>query len=68
MSFADFNDIYRICSNFDDDDGHSLDMVKLGIDMTPGSSVADLRQTGSYRWWEAAEKEIQQEKRETVLI
>jgi hypothetical protein len=66
MSFADFNDIFRICSNYDDG-GHSIDMVRLGIDMTPSSSVAGLRPANSYRWWELAEKEIQHEKRETVL-
>lgn len=67
MSFADFNDIYRICSNFIDDE-NAVDIVKLGIDVTPGSSVADLHSASSYRWWEAAENEIHQEKRDTVLI
>ncbi|MEH7419336.1 hypothetical protein V7266_29335 [Neobacillus drentensis] len=67
MSFADFNDIYRICSTYNDG-GHSIDMVKLGIDMTPRSSNADLRSANSYRWWEYAEKEIQKDNREIVLI
>jgi hypothetical protein len=67
MSFADFNDIYRICSNYDDDE-HLKDMVKLGMDMTPGSSAANLPAGSSNRWWELAEKEIKQERKETVLI
>ncbi|MEH7546866.1 MULTISPECIES: hypothetical protein [Bacillaceae] len=67
MSFADFNDIYRICSNYNDG-GHSIDIVKLGIDLTSRSSDADLHSANSYRWWELAEKEIHQENKDTVLI
>jgi hypothetical protein len=67
MSFADSDDIYRICSTYDED-GQSLDMAKLRIDMTSSPSVTALPLTSSNRWWELAEKEIQREKREKVLI
>jgi hypothetical protein len=67
MSFADYDDIYRICSTYDDD-GQSLDMAKLRIDMTSSPSFTALPLTSSNRWWELAEKEIQREKREKVLI
>lgn len=67
MSFADFYDIYRICSTYEEID-QSLDMFKLGNDMTSSPSVKDLPLINSNRWWELAEKEIQREKREKVLI
>lgn len=66
MSFADFYDIYRICSTYEEND-QSLDMFKLGNDMTSSPSVKDLPLINSNRWWELAEKEIQREKREKVL-
>lgn len=67
MSFADFYDIYQICSTYEEND-QSLDRVKLGNDMTSSPSIKDLSLTNSNRWWELAEKEIQREKREKVLI
>ena len=67
MSFADFYDIYRICSTYEEND-QSLDMVKLGNDMTSSPSVKDLPLINSNRWWELAEKEIHRKKREKVLI
>ena len=67
MSFADFEDIYRICTNFNDD-GHSIDIGRLGIDRTPGTMDTDIPLTSPDRWWELAEKEIQREKRENVLV
>ena len=66
MSFADYNDIFRICTNYNGG-GHSLGIGKLGMDMKPSSSVDDLQSAHFNRWWELVEKEIQQEKRETVL-
>jgi hypothetical protein len=68
MSFADFYEIYRICSTYEEDE-QSLDMGKLGKDMTSSPSVKDLPLvTNSNRWWELAEKEIQRENREKVNI
>ncbi|MEH7098319.1 hypothetical protein [Neobacillus vireti] len=67
MSFADYHDIYRICTTYNGG-GQSSGIGKLGMDMTPSSSVSDLQSAHSNRWWELVEKEIQQEKRETVLI
>ncbi|MDF2791061.1 MAG: hypothetical protein K0S80_4163 [Neobacillus sp.] len=67
MSFADFYDIYRICSTYEENE-QSLDRGKLGNDMTSSPSVRDLPLPNSNRWWELAEKEIQREKREKVLI
>jgi hypothetical protein len=67
MSFADFKDIYRICSSFNDD-GHSIDIVTLGIDRTPGTMDIDIPLTSPDHWWEIAEKEIQREKRDNVLV
>ena len=67
MSFADFEDIYRICTNFNDD-GHTMDIGRLGIDRTPGTMGTDIPLTSSERWWELAEKEIHHEKRENALV
>lgn len=68
MSFADFYDIYRICSTYEEDE-QSLDLVQLGKAMTSRPLVTDLPLiTSSNRWWELAEKEIQREKREKVPI
>jgi hypothetical protein len=63
MSFADFYDIYRICSTYDENE----QPVKAGIDMTSSPSPTDLPSASSIRWWELAEKEIQRENREKVL-
>ncbi|MDR7076040.1 F420-0:gamma-glutamyl ligase-like protein [Neobacillus niacini] len=62
MSFADFEDIYRICTNFNDD-GHTID-----IGRTPGTMGTDIPLTSPDRWWELAEKEIQRKKRENILV
>ncbi|NWQ40441.1 hypothetical protein MLOOGBEN_06980 [Bacillus sp. EB106-08-02-XG196] len=67
MSFADFNDIYLICSTYEENE-QSVDMVKLGRSMTSSPSVTEVPLTSSTRWWEVAEKEIQREKREKVTI
>ncbi|WHY02650.1 hypothetical protein [Neobacillus sp. DY30] len=67
MSFADFEDIYRICINYNEDE-HSLDNVRFGIDMLPGTMGTDHPLTSTERWWELAEKEILREKRKNVLV
>ncbi|MEH7178580.1 hypothetical protein [Neobacillus vireti] len=67
MSFADFEDIYQICTNYNED-GHSVNIGRLGIDMTPGTPGSDIPLTSSERWWELAEKEIQHDKSENVLV
>ncbi|MCM3689680.1 hypothetical protein [Neobacillus niacini] len=66
MSFADFYDIYRICSTYEENE-QSVDVVKLRKAMTSSPSVTNLPITNSNRWWELAEKEIQRENREKVL-
>ena len=68
MSFADFEDIYRICTNFNEEDGHSIDIIRLEINLTPGTMGTDIPLTSPDRWWELAEKEIHLEKGENVLI
>lgn len=67
MSFTDFYDIYRICSDCYEDE-QSGGMVKLGNDLTSSPLVNDLPLPSSNRWWELAEKEIQSEKRENASI
>ena len=66
LRLADFDDIYRICCDFDKA-GRSEDMLKLGIDSLSRDSVTDPLLTHSNHWWELAEKEILQENRENVL-
>jgi hypothetical protein len=63
MSFADFYDIYRICSTYRGDE----QSLKVGIDMTSSPFPPDLPSSSSIRWWELVEKEIQREKREKIL-
>ncbi|MDQ0199806.1 hypothetical protein [Neobacillus ginsengisoli] len=67
MSFTDFHDIYRICSDYDEA-GLSGDMIKFGIDKLSSDSVTDSLITRSNRWWEYVEKEILKENKESVRI